>query len=86
MNVLRDTVLKNGTDGTEKTVQQIIKAELDKCAWEWKQVDLDNKFRISQLNRLGKEGWRFAFIHETASDSKPNHICLQRPRINGKKS
>ena len=71
------------TAGTEKTVQQILNEELKKCTWEWTRLPIVENFKVEQLNKLGKEGWTFAFIFEpnTIKDSwknKHNEICLYR--------
>lgn len=44
-------------------VQDIIKNELYKCQREWLEVVMDEKFRFSDVEKLGKQGWNFAYTH-----------------------
>lgn len=47
----------------KKLVQDIIKNELHKCQREWLEVVMDEKFRFSDVEKLGKQGWNFAYTH-----------------------
>lgn len=83
--VIKEVRILNGTKKTEKTVQEIMKQELDKCSWEWKRVPMDNNFRATDLNKYGKQGWKFCFIFDPKISSpgttKPEVICFQRPKL-----
>ena len=59
--VVKEVRILNGTKQTKKSVQEILDLELEKCIWDWKEVFLDKKFKISMLEKLGKQGWKFAF-------------------------
>lgn len=53
-----------GMSGIEKTVSELIKEEIGEATWEWKELLLDGTFKVSILDELGKEGWKFAFFFE----------------------
>ena len=62
--VVKEVRILDGTKGTEKTVQEIMARELEKCTWEWKNVTMDNTFKVTDLNKYGKKGWKFCFIYD----------------------
>ena len=82
--VIKEVRILNGLKKTEKTVQQIMSEELEKCIWEWKHVTLDKKFKVKDLDTYGKQGWKFAFIHSPSTtnpkSTKPDIVCFQRPK------
>jgi len=83
--VVKEVRILNGTKKTEKTVQEILDRELQKCQWEWKEVKMDSSFRTSLLKDLGKKGWKMAYIMEWRSlkpewKGKPDTMFFQRPR------
>ena len=52
-------------------IRKLIQEEMDEYSlWEWLAVPI-KECRISHLNKLGKEGWKFAFTSDIA-------VCLQR--------
>ena len=82
-NNAKEVIRVLGTDGTEKSVHDLILQELGKATWEWKEVPVDKDFRLSLLNKLGKDGWKFAFVRDfpiSESQKKIPSIFLQRPR------
>ena len=46
---------------------------------------MDNNFRATDLNKYGKQGWKFCFIFDPKVSSprttKPEEICFQRPKV-----
>ena len=78
-----ERVIIEGKD-SKKTIQDLVKTELDKCVWEWMYVKADSNFKVTDLGKYGKAGWRMAFIHDpTINDSKskkPMTLCFQRPK------
>lgn len=72
------------TKDNEEEIKNLINEAVDQCLWEWKNVPLDNKFKITILDKLGKDGWKFAFIYEPglidSKSNKPDLICFQRPK------
>jgi len=76
-------ILKNG-----KTVQEVLNNELERCSWDWKYIKIDKNFKLEGLTKLGREGWKFAFVHEPKildpNSKKPSTICMQRPAKKGK--
>jgi len=57
---IKEVRILNGTKGSSKEVKDFLKEELQKCKWEWKEVVLDKSFEFGILEKLGKEGWKFA--------------------------
>lgn len=83
--IIKEVRILNGTTGTKQTVKELLDEELGKCSWEWKYIPMDKDFKVSMLNTLGKQGWKFAFIHEPGvvnerAKNKPNVICMQRAK------
>jgi hypothetical protein len=74
------------TDNNRKELKNLIKAELEKCTWEWMYVDLDIKFKVTDLEKYGKQGWKLAFIHDykllDSTSKKQIVLCFQRPTAN----
>jgi hypothetical protein len=72
----------------KKTIQEILNEELEKCTWDWKYVKINKDFKLNILTKLGKEGWKFAFIHEPKvadpNSKQPSTVCLQKPVKKGK--
>lgn len=72
----------------KKTVQEILNKELEKCSWDWKFVDIDQNFKLSQLTKLGKDDWKFAFIYEpqavNPNSKRPSVVCLTKVLKKGK--
>lgn len=66
----------------EKPLREIIEEEFANGQWEWKEVPLDKDFKRTELDKLGKAGWKFAFILERdlfdPTSKKPNVIMLHR--------
>jgi hypothetical protein len=85
--VIKEVRILNSTEGTEKTVQEIMNLELRKCTWEWMQLPIKD-FTVAQLKKLGKEGWHMAFTHNPKdhipSSTKGEQLCFQRPRYQKK--
>jgi hypothetical protein len=70
-----------GMNGIEKTVSELISEEIGDASWEWKEIPLDSSFKISMLQDLGKEGWKFAFYFERSKfvdNAKFDIIAMQR--------
>jgi len=86
--VIKEVRILNGTKSSEKTVQEIMTIELEKCSWEWKNVTMDNTFKVTDLNKYGKKGWKFCFIYDPKvsfpKSTKPDEIVFQRPKTWGK--
>ena len=81
--VIKEVRVLSEKDGRERTVKQIIEEELGlNVKWEWLHIDLDNKFKVSQLNTLGKQGWKFAFMTDWKTiypnTKKVDQLCFQR--------
>ncbi|MBC8551990.1 MAG: hypothetical protein H8D23_20280 [Candidatus Brocadiales bacterium] len=72
------------TNNNRKELKEIIQETFDKCVWEWKHVPMDNKFKVSTMTSLGKQGWKFAFIFDpkmvSENSKKVQQMCFQRPR------
>jgi len=71
-------------EGKNRKELGIMLADLvGKGIYEWKHVPIDDKFRATRLNELGKEGWKFAFILEKTilPSLKFDTISLQRLKI-----
>ncbi|HNW88076.1 MAG TPA: hypothetical protein PKN48_00305 [Bacteroidales bacterium] len=72
-----------GMSGIEKTVSDLIQEEIGEATWEWKELLLDGAFKVSILNELGKEGWKFAFFFERTKfveTAKYDIIAMHRLR------
>ena len=39
--VIKEVRILNGTKGSDKTVQEFLNEELEKCRWEWKELQMD---------------------------------------------
>lgn len=83
--VIKEVRILNGTKGTEKTVQEILNKELDRCVWEWKELKMDKNFTVKQMKDLGKQGWRMTHIMEWRYikddwKKKPDSMFFQKPR------
>ncbi len=72
------------TKNNKKEVKALFKEALERCAWEWKRINLDRDFKVSMLDKLGREGWKFAFMVEwpviMPNSKKSNEILFQRPK------
>jgi hypothetical protein len=65
------------TETVENFPAKVEKEELQ--TWEWQYLEVDNKFKLNMLEKVGKDGWKFAFVLETAFSSKKNPVlCFQR--------
>ncbi len=59
--IIKEVRIINDAQGTEKSVTEIIREEIGKIKiWEYKMIPV-NEFCVKDLNKLGKEGWRYAF-------------------------
>ena len=80
--VIKEIRILSEKDGRERTVKEILEEEIGKCNWEWKHVPLDDKFKVTILNTLGKQGWRFAFMTNwklvNPNSKKMDELCFQR--------
>tara|TARA_Y100000034_G_scaffold119927_1_gene162218 strand:+ start:1796 stop:2326 length:531 start_codon:yes stop_codon:yes gene_type:complete len=83
--VIKEVRILNGTKGSEKTVQELLNQELNKCTWEWKELKMDNNFRATDMKELGKRGWKMTHIMEWRLlkedwKKKPDTMFFQRPK------
>lgn len=82
IKVVEKIIVETKDNRTE--LKELIQEAFDKCTWEWKQVPMDDKFSVSQLSTLGRQGWRLAFIHDhkimSPGSKKPDILCFQRPK------
>lgn len=80
--VIKEIRILNESTGRERTVKEILDEEIGKCKWEWKHIPLDNKFKVTMLGTLGKQGWRFAFMINwkivDPNSKKLDELCFQR--------
>lgn len=64
--VVKEIRIILGDEGSPITIEELIENKLaeishfPKC--EWIQLDLDKDFKSSTQDKLGKEGWKFAYI------------------------
>jgi hypothetical protein len=83
IKVVEKVIVK--TKNNSEELHRIMQAALENCVWEWKYVPLDEKFKIEQLDKLGKQGWKLAFIHDNRllhpKSEKPDILCFQRPKL-----
>ena len=82
--IIKETVIEKiivKTKDNEDELKNLMKEALDTCRWEWLHIPLDDKFRQNDLNKHGKDGWKFAFILEKTilPTLKNDIICFQRP-------
>ena len=81
--VVKEVRILKDKQGTELSVTDIVKQELDLVkAWEYKTIPV-NEFSVSDLGKLGKDGWKFAFeINPSISHSiKVMTLIFQRPKL-----
>ena len=81
---IKEVRILNGTKSTDKTVQELLQQELNKCKWEWKEVKETDFQGISQLTCLGNKGWKFTHeidwkIVNPEWKNKPRSLYFQRP-------
>lgn len=79
--VIQEVRILKDTQGTEMSVTDIIRQEIDKVRiWEYKQIPI-NEFSVKDLAKLGKEGWKFAFdlTPEITHSVKVTTLVFQRP-------
>jgi hypothetical protein len=79
--VIKELRILKDKQGTELSVTEIIKQELDLVnAWEYKNVPI-NEINLPELKRLGKEGWKFAFdlSPDVTTAVKIITLIFQRP-------
>lgn len=70
---------------TRKDIKEIIVAQIGKLTYEWKHVDLDSKFKATDLTKYGKQGWKMMFmLEQPAGSKKPTQLCFQRLISKGK--
>jgi len=59
--VVKEVRIINEKQGTNKTVSEIVREEVGKVkAWEYKHIPI-SQFSVKELDKMGKEGWRYAF-------------------------
>lgn len=83
--VIREVRVLFGDDGTPKTVNEIIRDELDHVTYEWKRIPMDKTFNSKTVDKLGEQGWRFTHIwsprHAKESwKTKPDEMFFTRPK------
>lgn len=81
--VIKEVRILKDKQGTELSVTDIVRQELDLVnCWEFMNIPL-NEFSIKELTRLGKEGWKFAFdlTPDVTSAVKVTTLVFQRPKI-----
>jgi len=80
--VIKEVRILSEKDGRERTVKEILEEEIGKCKYEWKRLPMDKSFKVTMLDTLGKQGWKFAFIAAwklmDQTTKKPDEICYQR--------
>ena len=82
---IKEVRILNGTKKTQKTVEEIMKEELQKCKWEWKELKMDKNFDFKKLQKLGEQGWKHAHtmswrLLKPSWKDKPDSMYFQRPR------
>jgi len=82
--VIKEVRILNGTKGSDKTVQEFLNEELEKCRWEWKELQMDKNFTSAQMKKLGNNGWKMAYIMEWRIlkpewKDKPDTMFFQKP-------
>lgn len=81
--VIKEVRILKDTEGTELTISQIIRQELDIVdAWEYLTIPI-NQIDTNKLKELGNNGWKFAFdiSPEEVPVCKITKLIFQRPRI-----
>ena len=81
--VIKEVRILKDKQGTELSITEIIKQELDiVSAWEYKHIPI-NEFSIKDLPHLGKDGWKFAFELSPAISQaiKVTTLIFQRPKL-----
>ncbi len=72
------------SEDNEEELRSLIQESLDKCIWEWKELPIDSKFKVTMMGSLGKQGWRFAYIFDPkmvdSNSKKPQVMMFQRPK------
>lgn len=79
--VIKELRILKDNQGTEMSVTEIVKAELDTISlWEYKNIPI-NEFSVKDLPKLGKDGWKYAFdLSPTVTTSvKVTTLIFQRP-------
>lgn len=79
--VIKEVRILKDKQGTEMSVTDIIKQEIDKVRiWEYMNIPI-NEFSVKDLPKLGKEGWKFAFdiSPEISHAVKVTTLVFQRP-------
>jgi len=80
--VIKEVRILHEKDGRERTVKDIMEEEIGKCKYEWKRLPMDKSFKVTMLDTLGKQGWRFAFITNwkimNPNTKKPDEVCFQK--------
>lgn len=82
VEVIKEVRILKEREGTEMSITDIVKKELDHVnIWEYKNVPI-NEFSIKDLTTLGKEGWKYAFdISPSVSNSvKITTLIFQRAK------
>jgi len=80
--VIQEVRVLTNTQGTEKTIVEIVREELDKVKiWEFKTIPLSG-FSVKNLDPLGKDGWKFVFdlSPDICPSVKENTLVFQRPK------
>tara|TARA_Y100001938_G_scaffold99535_1_gene136102 strand:+ start:1933 stop:2706 length:774 start_codon:yes stop_codon:yes gene_type:complete len=84
--VIKEVRVINGVRKTQDTVEQIMQKELSKCKWEYKEIVVTNFKGLSQLNKLGDQGWQYCYdmdwklIKPKAWANKPKTLYFKRPK------
>lgn len=80
--VIKEVRILKDNQGTELSITDIVKQELNLVhCWEYMNIPL-NEFSIKDLTRLGKEGWKFAFdlTPDVVPSVKVTTLIFQRPK------
>lgn len=81
--VIKEVRILKDTEGTELTIPQIIRQELDVVdVWEYLTIPI-NQINTNKLKELGDNGWKFAFdiSPEEVPACKITKLIFQRPKI-----
>ena len=83
--VVKEVRVYNNQTDTEMTIQEMVRQELNKCKWEWKEVKLTKDFDFKTLKILGEQGWKhehtmtWRYLKDDWKN-KPDSMFFQRPK------
>lgn len=81
--VVQEVRILKDKQGTELSVSDIVKHELDLVkSWEYMNIPI-NEMNVAKLRDLGNLGWKFAFDigPEVSSSYKTTTFVFQRPKM-----